>query len=194
MPPIAHQSCSSVIAVAVLLFAHCFFASAAIILPSSRGLVIHSHPALNLSAHSPVDHTLWHIIRDNDGLFSQLHAYLKYAPDIELLLQGASSSITFFAPENVAFGRLSPEELALFESDISAHLKYHMLPHIVVERDMRDGSQEATEQGAAVYAISPFLQCIIVTFEQVHHGARQREGHLDQRRVHCRRRPSRAEW
>ena len=170
MPPLAHQSCSSVVAVAVLLFAHCFFASAAIILPSSRGLVIHSHPALNLSAHSPVDHTLWHIIRDNDGLFSQLHAYLKYAPDIELLLQGASSSITFFAPENVAFGRLSPEELALFESDISAHLKYHMLPHIVVERDMRDGSQEATEQGAAVYAISPFLQCIIVTFEQVPGG------------------------
>jgi uncharacterized surface protein with fasciclin (FAS1) repeats len=147
----AHHSRSSAVAVVVVLFAHCLFASAAIILPSARAPAIHSRPALNVSAYSPADHNLWHIIRDNDGLFSQLHAYIKLAPDIELQLQGASSSITFFAPENVAFGRLSPDELALFESDISTHLKYHILPHIIVEKDMRDGSQEATEQGSAVY-------------------------------------------
>jgi hypothetical protein len=39
----------------------------------------------------------------------------------------------------------------LFESDVSTHLKYHLLPRVVAEKDMHDGSQEATEQGESVF-------------------------------------------
>lgn len=121
-----------------------------IITPSTRRIAAHSSLLSNAS-NAVTTPTLWHIIRQNDGVFSLLHGYLKLAPDIELQLQSAGSELTFFAPENVAFGRLSPEDLALFESDVSTHLKYHLLPRMVAEKDMRDGSQEATEQGKSVF-------------------------------------------
>jgi uncharacterized surface protein with fasciclin (FAS1) repeats len=91
------------------------------------------------------------MIKDNQGTFSQLQSYIQQAPDIELQLKSLAAEVTFFAPENVAFGRMSPEDIALFESDISTHLKYHLLPRIVTEKDMRDGTQEQTEQGSSVF-------------------------------------------
>ncbi len=73
------------------------------------------------------------------------------APDIMSQLQDDASQLTFFAPENVAFLRLSPEERALFEMDVSGNLKYHLLTRMVAQKDMRDGSQEATEEGQSVF-------------------------------------------
>jgi len=67
-----------------------------------------------------------------------------------MLLKSADASLTFFAPANMAFGRLTADQLALFESDVSTHLKYHLLPHVVSEEEMRDGSQEQTVQGSPV--------------------------------------------
>ena len=74
----------------------------------------------------------------------------EQAPAIEMLLKSADASLTFFAPANMAFGRLTADQLALFESDVSTHLKYHLLPHVVSEEEMRDGSQEQTVQGSPV--------------------------------------------
>ena len=145
------HSYAAIITLAFLLLAPSLYASAMVIVPSAQRIVAHSPLISNTTASIPTQQTLWHIIRENDAIFSQLHGYLKRAPDIQLQLQSASAEVTFFAPENVAFGRLSPDDLALFEADISTHLKYHLLPRLVAEKDMHDGSQESTEQGQSVF-------------------------------------------
>jgi uncharacterized surface protein with fasciclin (FAS1) repeats len=136
---------------AVLFLLPCLCVSFSITPPSVRRFAAGPAAALNVSSYPPVHQTLWQVIKENEGVFSLLHNYIKLAPDIEAQLQNLASEVTFFAPENVAFGRLSTEQLALFESDISAHLKYHLLPRVVLEKDMHDGAQEATEQGSYVF-------------------------------------------
>jgi uncharacterized surface protein with fasciclin (FAS1) repeats len=142
----AHPSRALVASLAVMFIMPCFCESAVIVRPSRLRISVS-----NSSSYPPIDETLYHIIKDNEGTFSQLHSYIKQAPDIELQLKSLGADVTFFAPENVAFGRMTPENIALFESDISTHLKYHLLPRVVTEKDMRDGTQEQTEQGSNVH-------------------------------------------
>lgn len=142
--------CVPFVALALFLFAPFLCTSAAIITLPTSHITSHAFPSLNTSTYPPDVPSLFRIVRDNPGVFSLLHAYVKQAPDIEALLKSPAASLTFFAPANMAFGRLTADQLALFESDVSTHLKYHLLPHAVAEQDMRDGSQEQTVQGSAV--------------------------------------------
>lgn len=139
------------IVVAAFLFVLPHLCSSAIIIKPSLQNYHLSSAALNSSAYPPIHQTAYHFLQENDSVFCQLLSYIKQAPDVEIELKSTTVTFTFFAPENAAFDRLLPEQLKLFESDVSSHLKYHLLPIVVAVKDMRDGSQELTEQGSPVF-------------------------------------------
>ena len=61
------------VALALLFFAPCLCTSALSITPPTG----HIFPALNTSKYPPDVPSLFRIIRDNPGVFSLLHAYIK---------------------------------------------------------------------------------------------------------------------